>query len=79
MFITSVLFFKGLWDKKFDKADTKLEPFYNERREEIATVPMMHTSGAFPFGQILNGKAIAVELPYIVSISILRYLHVSLS
>ncbi|KAK9708948.1 Serpin (serine protease inhibitor) [Popillia japonica] len=65
MFITSVLFFKGLWDKKFDKADTKLEPFYNERREEIATVPMMHTSGAFPFGQILNGKAIAVELPYI--------------
>ncbi|KAI4464443.1 serine protease inhibitor serpin [Holotrichia oblita] len=65
MFITSVLYFKGLWDKKFDKDDTKPEPFYNERKEKIATVQMMHTKGAFPFGQILNGKAIAVELPYV--------------
>lgn len=67
MFITSALFFKGLWDKKFDKDYTKPRPFYNEQKQQIGTVDMMHTSGSFPFGSILNGKAIAVELPYIVS------------
>ncbi|GJQ82831.1 SRPN8 [Trypoxylus dichotomus] len=65
MFITSALFFKGLWDKKFDKDLTKPEPFYDEHKRKIGDVDMMHNSGAFPFGPILNGKGLAIELPYL--------------
>ncbi|KRT84227.1 hypothetical protein AMK59_735 [Oryctes borbonicus] len=65
MFITSALFFKGLWDKKFKKEDTKLAPFYDEHRREIGKVHMMRNSGAFPYGPILNGKGLAIELPYL--------------
>ncbi|KAK9751827.1 Serpin (serine protease inhibitor) [Popillia japonica] len=64
IFITSALFFKGLWDLKFNRSDTKDEPFYDEQHRVLRSVPMMYNKGLFPLTMILNEKAYAIELPY---------------
>lgn len=71
MVVASVLYFKGLWDKKFDKLETRPGQFYNEDQAAVAIVNMMHNSGNFPYARILNDKATAVELPY----KVCRYLE----
>ncbi|KRT79823.1 hypothetical protein AMK59_7056 [Oryctes borbonicus] len=65
IFVTSALFFKGLWNLKFNISSTKEESFYNDRREVIGTVPMMYNKGLFPLTKVLNDKAFALELPYL--------------
>ena len=39
--ISHCLLFEGKWYMTFDKSDTKPEPFYNEKGEQIANVPTM--------------------------------------
>ncbi|XP_022914930.1 serine protease inhibitor 77Ba-like [Onthophagus taurus] len=64
LFITSVLFFKGLWKNKFNVTDTRRESFYDERGNAIGEVNMMFQVEYLPFSLILDNTATAVELPY---------------
>lgn len=64
MILTNVISFKGLWKSPFNETDTQLEPFYNEDKLVVGTVNMMFQKGQFPFANMKNLKAFAVELPY---------------
>lgn len=42
LILLNILYFKGLWDKKFDKQETTIEPFYISQK--MIDVDMMHTT-----------------------------------
>ncbi|KAJ0171742.1 hypothetical protein K1T71_012505 [Dendrolimus kikuchii] len=64
MILTNVITFRGLWNSPFNVTDTLEEPFYNENKQVIGSVKMMYQKGLFPFSNVKNLKAFALELPY---------------
>lgn len=61
MVLTNAIYFKGLWQKEFNKEETKEEDFKTE--EKIIKVPMMKIlEGEFFYGENENFQIL--ELPY---------------
>jgi serine protease inhibitor len=61
LFLINAIYFKGLWEKKFDKALTKNEPFYLVSGAP-KQAPMMSQSGTYLYYR--GDKFQAVSLPY---------------
>jgi serine protease inhibitor len=61
LFLINAIYFKGQWQKKFDKALTKNEPFHLLGGSE-KQVPMMSQSGKYQYHR--GDKFQAVSLPY---------------
>lgn len=61
MFLINAVYFKGQWQKKFDKAQTTDEPFYLASAGQ-KTVPLMSQSGNYQYYR--GEKFQAVSLPY---------------
>ena len=59
--IMNAIYFNGTWDKKFDKNDTKKEPFKGYTRD-IKRVDMMHQNAKFDF--VEQEDFSAINLPY---------------
>ena len=59
--IMNAIYFNGTWDKKFDKKDTKKEPFKGYTRD-IKRVDMMQQKAKFDF--IEQNDFSAINLPY---------------
>jgi serpin B len=57
------VYFKGQWEFKFDKKNTKKQPFYLNEKDKVK-VDMMHQKGGFPYASFYNLDAQAVALPY---------------
>lgn len=64
MFLTTTLYFKGIWKNPFNTSFTKVEPFFNEKGNLIGNVQMMYRNGVYPYAKIKDISAYAVELPY---------------
>ncbi|GBP82043.1 Serine protease inhibitor 77Ba [Eumeta japonica] len=64
MILTNVISFKGLWGLPFNRNDTAVEPFYGEDGSVIGEVNMMYQKSQFPFANIKQTGAFALELPY---------------
>ncbi|KAJ0171740.1 hypothetical protein K1T71_012503 [Dendrolimus kikuchii] len=64
MILTNVVTFKGLWNSPFNVSHTVVEPFYDENKKVSGYVKMMYQSGEFPYSNVPNLKAFALELPY---------------
>ncbi|XP_061723912.1 serine protease inhibitor 77Ba-like [Cydia pomonella] len=64
MILTNVITFKGLWTSPFNASHTTLEYFYNENKEVIGEVNMMHQKGEFPLSNIIDLKSFVCELTY---------------
>ncbi len=60
--ITNAIYFKGLWERAFDRKCTKNLPFYLEDGGSV-TVPMMHRKGRFLYGELSSGIKI-LSMPY---------------
>lgn len=67
MYVTSVLYFKGVWEQPFYKPATSKQLFYDDSNKVIANVSMMEDIGRYAFDSILNEHAEAIEIPYVVS------------
>lgn len=61
MFLMNALYFKGDWRSKFDKKDTKNQPFYMEKGGE-KTVKMMNLTDTFQIASSDNFTAL--QMPY---------------
>ncbi|XP_054841821.1 serpin B3-like [Eublepharis macularius] len=61
--LVNAITFKGIWKKKFQKSDTKEEPFWINRNQST-NVPMMKQTDVFSWAQIQNPKMKVLELPY---------------
>jgi serine protease inhibitor len=61
MYLINAVYFKGLWTKKFDKAQTKNEPFYLSSGSP-KQMPMMSQSGDYRYYR--GDRFQAVSLPY---------------
>jgi serine protease inhibitor len=59
--LTNAIYFKGLWDTQFDKAQTKDEDFYLSAEQKVSA-PLMHREGAFNYFD--GGTFQALEIPY---------------
>lgn len=57
----NAIYFNGTWADKFDKADTRVEPFHGYTRD-IKRAPMMHREGRMYYAR-MQGYG-AVVLPY---------------
>lgn len=60
-YIMNAVFFNGTWQDKFEKNETKLEPFRGYTRD-IKRVNMMHRNGKYMY--MSNDDYSAVRLPY---------------
>ncbi len=58
--LVNAIYFKGDWDHKFDKDNTKDAPFYTDGKE--VKTPLMFQTHVFPYQQFRD--ALVVELPY---------------
>jgi serpin B len=58
--LANAVYFKGLWEHKFEKTATKDAAFHGQHAE--ATVPMMHQKAEFHYGE--TDYAQFIELPY---------------
>ncbi len=58
--LTNAIYFKGIWERKFDKSSTKNMPFYTS--DKIVNVKMMHNEDYFPYYE--DNKVQALILPY---------------
>jgi serine protease inhibitor len=61
LYLINAIYFKGLWAKKFDLAQTKTEPFYLSSGSQ-KQMPMMSQSGDYRYYR--GDKFQAVSLPY---------------
>lgn len=59
--LMNAIYFNGTWVDKFDKADTRVEPFHGYTRD-IKRAPMMHREGRMKYAR-MQGYG-AVVLPY---------------
>lgn len=59
--LMNAIYFNGTWADKFDKADTRVEPFHGYTRD-IKRAPMMHREGRMYYAR-MQGYG-AVVLPY---------------
>lgn len=60
LILTNAIYFKGKWEKEFNKEDTKERPFYTPNGEK--SVKMMGISSGFTYAE--NSDYQAVDLPY---------------
>ena len=61
--LTNAIYFKGIWEKAFDKKATRPLPFYlNEKKSK--NVAMMYQKGKFRYRQDSKMNLQAIELPY---------------
>ena len=60
--LTNAIYFKGNWERQFEKKDTRDSPFTVARDKEVA-VPMMSQKGQFAYGE--TERVQFVELPYV--------------
>jgi len=63
MVLVNAVYFKGDWKKKFDKANTKKEPFTTHKNEKL-DVDMMHQTSEFRGAQNKDLGCLILELPY---------------
>jgi len=63
MVLVNAVYFKGDWKKKFDKANTKKEPFTTHKNEKL-DVDMMHQTSEFRGAQSKELGCLILELPY---------------
>jgi serine protease inhibitor len=61
LYLINAIYFKGLWTRKFDKAQTKNEPFYLLSGSQ-KQMPMMAQSGEYRYYR--GDKFQAISLPY---------------
>ena len=61
--LTNAIYFRGIWEKAFDKKATKSLPFYlnEEKSKNVAT---MYQKGKFRYSQDPKMNLQAIELPY---------------
>lgn len=59
--LLNAVYFKGIWADKFDKSETKAEPFRLESGGDMS-VSMMHRKGEYGYNE--NGLCKMVNLPY---------------
>ncbi|GBP82042.1 Serine protease inhibitor 77Ba [Eumeta japonica] len=64
MVLTNVISFRGLWKLPFNESDTTIRPFYGDDGEVVGNVNMMFQRNKFPFADINEIGARALELPY---------------
>ncbi|XP_018569245.1 serine protease inhibitor 77Ba [Anoplophora glabripennis] len=64
VFLTSVLYFKGLWKMPFNTSATHKETFYDEKNNKISEVDMMFQIGVFPYSRMEEIKGHVLDLPY---------------
>lgn len=64
MILANVISFKGLWTTPFNKSDTVIEPFYNEKKEVIGNVNMMFQKGQFAFSNMQGLRSFVLKLGY---------------
>ncbi|XP_067134491.1 intracellular coagulation inhibitor 2-like [Centruroides vittatus] len=63
MMLLNAVYFKGIWQKKFDPELTQDATFYNDGVNEV-TVSMMNIKDHFPYVWYPQKRLSAVELPY---------------
>ncbi|MFT3739878.1 MAG: serpin family protein [Breznakibacter sp.] len=61
MFLINAVYFKGQWKYKFDKSNSSLRAFYNNRTEEKQVTAMTQEAG---LGYYANNDFTTVEMPY---------------
>lgn len=61
LFLMNAVYFKGVWDRKFDKKDTEQQPFYVTEQQSV-DVPMMRQKGKF--ATYMGSSFRAIRLPY---------------
>ena len=61
LFLVNAIYFKGIWQKQFDKSKTVDAPFY-AADGTVSTVPMMTRGEGVEYGA--NSEYSAVDLPY---------------
>ncbi|XP_076340138.1 intracellular coagulation inhibitor 1 [Tachypleus tridentatus] len=59
----NAVYFKGVWETKFDSALTRRVTFYNNGYVPTQ-VPMMMLRGIFPFAYVSSLRSYVLELPY---------------
>lgn len=64
IFATSALYFKGRWTVPFNRTDTFLDAFYDEKRNKIGEVMMMFGEAPYPYAAVEQLKARVVQLFY---------------
>src|SRR5262249_20345296 len=60
--LTNAIYFKGTWQYRFSKTDTREAPFHLSKNQEIK-VPMMSQTGGFQYGDADDAQLL--ELPYV--------------
>lgn len=61
MYLINAIYFKGIWTYRFDKSQTRQEPFYRSESHSVS-VPMMRQSATLAFLQ--TDELQVVDLPY---------------
>ncbi|XP_044752151.1 antichymotrypsin-2-like isoform X3 [Coccinella septempunctata] len=61
--LVNAIYFKGTWHNKFDRDDTRTEPFYLNENDKI-DVQMMHVQSEFRYMHSDELKAKILEMPY---------------
>lgn len=61
--LVNAIYFKGLWQQKFQKNDTTDMPF-RLNKKDTKTVKMMSQTAKFPYGYIEDLKCQVLRLPY---------------
>lgn len=61
--LVNAIYFKGIWEEKFMKGNTKDVPF-RLNKKDTKTVKMMYQKENFPFGYIPDLKCKVLEMPY---------------
>jgi serpin B len=60
--LTNAIYFKGTWQYRFSKPDTRPAPFHASKNREIK-VPMMQQTGGFQYAETADAQLL--ELPYV--------------
>ncbi|XP_022115883.2 serine protease inhibitor 77Ba [Pieris rapae] len=64
MLAIDAIFFKGAWSLPFEKEDTEVSAFYNEKGDQTGDVNLMLVTGNFYQKEVDVIDAIVLELPY---------------
>lgn len=63
LFILNAVYFKGTWVTKFDTANTRDQPFFNDGTTEV-NKPAMNRRMRLPYTRVSSLNAGVVEIPY---------------
>ena len=62
LLLTNAIYFKGQWEKVFDKADTRDEDWFGPKTVQV---PMMHQKGGFLYYECDNFQAVHLPLHFL--------------